>query len=242
MESYRIIPEKYRFLSNSVLKCIALISMLIDHVASVLLRGDQTVLIALFGKQLTLYALMRFIGRIAFPIYAFLIVEGFVHTRNRKSYGIRLLVFALISEIPWDLEHTGSFFSWTQNVFFTLFLGYLGLCLIEKLKNGENRLKNTFLLIGLLVISILSRADYGCTGFGFILMLGLLRDYPIPRAIAGSCFLSSKWQAGLAFIPIAFYNGKRGFIKNRFLKILFYVLYPLHMLILFFIKKSLGGY
>ncbi len=242
MESYRIIPEKYRFLSNSVLKCIALISMLIDHVASVLLRGDQTVLIALFGKQLTLYALMRFIGRIAFPIYAFLIVEGFVHTRNRKAYGIRLLVFALISEIPWDLEHTGSFFSWTQNVFFTLFLGYLGLCLIEKLKNGENRLKNTFLLIGLLVISILSRADYGCTGFGFILMLSLLRDYPIPRAIAGSCFLSSKWQAGLAFIPIAFYNGKRGFIKNRFLKMLFYVLYPLHMLILFFIKKSLGGY
>ena len=221
MESYRIIPEKYRFLSNSVLKCIALISMLIDHVASVLLRGDQTVLIALFGKQLTLYALMRFIGRIAFPIYAFLIVEGFVHTRNRKAYGIRLLVFALISEIPWDLEHTGSFFSWTQNVFFTLFLGYLGLCLIEKLKDGENRLKNTFLLIGLLVISILSRADYGCTGFGFILMLGLLRDYPIPRAIAGSCFLSSKWQAGLAFIPIAFYNGKRGFIKTRFLKILF---------------------
>ena len=242
MESYRIIPEKYRFLSNSVLKCIALISMLIDHVASVLLRGDQTVLIALFGKQLTLYALMRFIGRIAFPIYAFLIVEGFVHTRNRKAYGIRLLVFALISEIPWDLEHTGSFFSWTQNVFFTLFLGYLGLCLIEKLKNEENRLKNTFLLIGLLVISILSRADYGCTGFGFILMLGLLRDYPIPRAIAGSCFLSSRWQAGLAFIPIAFYNGKRGFIKTRFLKILFYVLYPLHMLILFFIKKSLGGY
>ncbi len=242
MESYRIIPEKYRFLSNSVLKCIALITMLIDHVAAVLLREDQTVLIALFGKQLTLYALMRFIGRIAFPIYAFLIVEGFIHTSNRKTYGIRLLVFALISEIPWDLEHTGTFFSWSQNVFFTLFLGYLGLCLIEKLKSGANMLKNTFLLIGLLVISALFHADYGCSGFGFIIMLGLLRNYPVPRAIVGSCFLSSRWQAGLAFIPIAFYNGKRGFVKSRFLKILFYVLYPLHMLILFFIKKSLGGY
>ncbi|MBQ6263615.1 MAG: TraX protein [Clostridia bacterium] len=243
MESYRLIPEKYRFLNNSVLKCIALITMIIDHVASVLLHSDQTVLIDVFGLQLTLYALMRGIGRIAFPIYVFLLVEGFHHTHNRKAYGTRLLVFALISEIPWDLEHSGSFFFWKQNVFFTLFLGYLGLCLIERLKKEDNRFKNTLLLLTVFLISVFLRADYGFAGFGFILLFGLFRNYPVYRAIAGTCFLSETWQAGFAFIPIAFYNGKRGFVKNRFLKILFYVLYPLHMLVLFFIKKYVfGGY
>ena len=237
MESYRIIPDKYRFLSNSVLKCIALITMLIDHVAFTLLNKNQTVLLEFFWNKLTLFTLMRGIGRIAFPIYVFLLVEGFHHTHDRKAYGIRLLVFALISEIPWDLEHNGSFFYFKQNVFFTLFLGYLGLCLIERLKKEGDRFKNTLLLFAVFLISVFLRADYGFGGFGFILLMGLLRNYPVYRAIIGTCFMSGTWQAGFAFIPIAFYNGKRGFVKNRFLKILFYVLYPLHMLVLFFIKK-----
>lgn len=242
MESFRLIPEKYRFLSNSALKCIALVTMLIDHVASVLLRNSQIVLLHIFGKDILLYSSMRLIGRLAFPIYAFLLVEGFRHTQDIKKYGLRLLIFALISEIPWNLEHTGSFLYSSQNVFFTLFLGFAGLCVIESLKDGENRIRKCAILLGLLLVSLFLRADYGCSGFGFILLLGLLEPYPVYRAVIGACFLSSRWKAGLAFIPIAFYNGKRGFIQGKVLKILFYVIYPLHMLILFFIKKAMGGY
>ena len=242
MENYRLIPEKYRFLSSSGLKVIAVITMLIDHVASVLLRDTPIVLLQIAGKELTLYVLMRTIGRIAFPIFAFLLAEGFHYTSDRKKYGIRLLVFALISEIPWNLEHTGKLFYSSQNVFFTLLLGFLGLCVIEELKTSPKKTKGIAWLLALLAISIVLRADYGCSGFGFILLMGLLRNYPVFRAVTGSCFLSSRWKAGLAFIPIAFYNGKRGFIKGPVLKILFYVVYPLHMLILYLIKKNMGGY
>ncbi|MBQ6017126.1 MAG: TraX protein [Clostridiales bacterium] len=242
MKNYRLIPEKYRFLSSSGLKVIAVITMLIDHVASVLLRENPVVLLQIADYQLTLYTLMRTIGRIAFPIFAFLLAEGFHYTSDRKKYGIRLLVFALISEIPWNLEHSGKLLYSSQNVFFTLLLGFLGLCVIEELKTAAKKTKGIALLLALLLISIVLRADYGCSGFGFILLMGLLREYPVFRAVTGSCFLSSRWQAGMAFIPIAFYNGKRGFIKGRVLKILFYVIYPLHMLILYLIKENMGGY
>jgi len=242
MKNYRLIPEKYRFLSSSGLKVIAVITMLIDHVASVLLRENPVVLLQIADYQLTLYTLMRTIGRIAFPIFAFLLAEGFHYTSDRKKYGIRLLVFAFISEIPWNFEHTGKLFYSSQNVFFTLLLGFLGLCVIEELKTAAKKTKGIALLLALLLISIVLRADYGCSGFGFILLMGLLREYPVFRAVIGSCFLSSRWQAGMAFIPIAFYNGKRGFIKGRVLKILFYVIYPLHMLILYLIKENMGGY
>lgn len=240
MKNYRLIPEKYRFLSSSGLKVIAVITMLIDHVASVLLRENPVVLLQIADYQLTLYTLMRTIGRIAFPIFAFLLAEGFHYTSDRKKYGIRLLVFAFISEIPWNFEHTGKLFYSSQNVFFTLLLGFLGLCVIEELKTAAKKTKGIALLLALLLISIVLRADYGCSGFGFILLMGLLREYPVFRAVIGSCFLSSRWQAGMAFIPIAFYNGKRGFIKGPVLKILFYAFYPLHMLILFLIKKNMG--
>ena len=242
MKNYRLIPERFRFLSSSGLKVIAVITMLIDHVASVLLRENPVVLLQIADYQLTLYTLLRTIGRIAFPIFAFLLAEGFHYTSDRKKYGIRLLVFALISEIPWNLEHSGKLFYSSQNVFFTLLLGFLGLCVIEELKTAAKKTKGIALLLALLLISIVLRADYGCSGFGFILLMGLLREYPVFRAVTGSCFLSSRWQAGMAFIPIAFYNGKRGFIKGRVLKILFYVIYPLHMLILYLIKENMGGY
>lgn len=242
MENYRLIPEKYRFLSSSGLKVIAVLTMLIDHVASVFLRENPIIILQIADHTLTLYTLMRFIGRIAFPIFAFLLAEGCHYTSDRKKYGIRLFVFALISEIPWNLEHSGNLLYSSQNVFFTLLLGFLGLCVIEELKTAKDKKKGIFALLVLLLISIVLRADYGCSGFGFILLMGLLRDYPVFRAVTGSCFLSSRWQAGLAFIPIAFYNGKRGFIKGKVLKILFYVVYPLHMLILYLIKKNMGGY
>ena len=242
MEEYRLIPVKYRFLSNSGLKTIAVIAMLLDHVASVLLMDDLTILFTIRGIAIGYYEIFRTIGRISFPIYAFLLVEGFHHTSNRRKYGIRLLAFALVSEIPWSLEHTGSFFFSGQNVFFTLFLGYLGLCVIENLKNSGNKITGIVQLMGLLALSVVGHFDYGCNGFGFILFLYLFRIFPVYRAVIGSCFLSSQWRAGLAFLPIACYNGQRGFIRGRMMQMLFYCIYPIHLLILFFVKNALGGY
>lgn len=233
-----IVPTKYRVLSGSWLKVIAVITMLIDHVASVLLRNHQVFLFSLFGRAITLYEIMRTIGRIAFPLFAFLLVEGFIHTSNRKKYGANLLAFAFISEIPWNLEHTGKLFYSSQNVFFTLFFGFIGLCILE---NCKGKKQVGYILITL-APTLIFRADYGCIGFGFILMLYLLRENRLLQTVIGCCSLSTTWKSGLAFIPINLYNGKRGFIKGKFMKYAFYAIYPVHMMILYLIKFGLGGY
>ncbi len=234
--------EKNRILSNSTLKTFAVITMLIDHVAVVFGYKFSTLFLTVAGKSMTYYDLMRFIGRWSFPVYAFLITEGFIHTRNRKKYGIRLLLFAFLSEIPWNLEHTGTFYYEKQNAFFTLFLGYAGLCLIEQIQKRKETFRNQLLLIGLLLISFQLKADYSYSGFCFILMMYLLRESLTLRAVSGICLLSCHWKAVPAYAVIGLYNGKRGFINNRFLQICFYLIYPLHMLVFYFIKKSLGGY
>lgn len=244
IEHESLIPPRYRFLSGSMLKLIAVLAMLIDHITKVLHIGTDVVVLQLRESVWTISDTMILVGRIAFPIYAFLLVEGFCYTHDRRKYGIRLFVFALISEIPWNLEHCGRFFYPSQNVFFTLFLGYLGLCAAEKfLKvSGGERTKYAGILFLLLLISLFLRADYGASGFGFVLIMYFLRKAPVFRALAGSCILSSTWKAGLSFIPIAFYNEKRGFIQGRVLQILFYAIYPVHMLLLFWIRAVTIGY
>ena len=229
--------ERYKILSGSWLKVIAMASMLIDHTAGQLLRHMEAFnepLISLGHHHMTWYFLMRCVGRLAFPLFAFLLVEGFEHTRSRRRYGRNLLVFALISEIPWNLTHGGHLYGLSQNVFFTLFLGFLGLCAIEHYR--DNLKRQTIALLGLFVASILLLCDYGCSGFSFIIMLYLLRRQPLFRAIVGAGMLSYRWIAGLAFIPIAMYNGQRGFIQGPLSKYLFYAFYPLHLLVLYFIK------
>ena len=134
--------EDMKILSGSALKMIALITMMIDHIGSVLLSQAafaNTPFINIGSHGLTLYFIVRKIGRLSFPIYCFLITEGYIHTHDRKRYGINLLAFALISEIPWNLEHSGRFFYSGQNVFFTLFLGYLGICAYEKYKDDNRK-------------------------------------------------------------------------------------------------------
>ena len=235
-----IISEKYRILSGSALKCIALFTMIIDHVGLHLLRGSNIVLLRTGNGVLTLDFFMRKVGRLSFPIYCFLLVEGFLHTRDRKNYGRNLLLFALISEIPWNLEHTGTLYYSVQNVFFTLFLGYVGLCCFEGLRERPRQQFAALLILVLVVLNL--KADYGIAGFGLILLLYILREQKIMQAVLGTCFLSSTWVGGLAFIPINLYNGERGFIRGRVLKYLFYAAYPLHILVIYLIKKRTIGY
>lgn len=216
---------------------IAMTTMLIDHLAAFYWRYDPQFLHPFFTighRQVTAYFLLRCIGRIAFPIFAFLIVEGFQHTSNRRKYGLSLFVFALISELPWNYIHSGTWHYHSQNVLFTLLLGFLGLCALERFRHDGRRLAAS--LIGLLVVSVLLRCDYGCSGYGMILLLYVLRRQRLLQAVIGSCVLSSRWIAGLAFIPINMYNGERGFIRGPFAKYIFYAFYPVHLIIIYWIR------
>ena len=232
--------QRWQLLSGSGLKMVAVVTMLIDHLALYLWRVDPDMWEPLFTighHTLTPYLLLRGIGRLAFPIFAFLIVEGYQHTRDRWRYGRNLLVFALLSELPWNLVHTGTWHYSHQNVFFTLFLGYLGICVIEHYRTYWSRY--VLSLLALLAASVLLRADYGASGFGFILLVYLLRDSRLLQAIIGSCTLPNGLVAGLAFIPINMYNGCRGFIQGPVLKYAFYAFYPLHLLVIYLIQLSM---
>lgn len=201
--------------------------------------------ISLFGIELTRYRIMRDIGRMAFPIFAFLLTEGFVHTSDRRRYGERLLAFALISEIPWNLLHAGTIFYFeSHNVFFTLFMGYLGLCLLERLKDEDVPAARLAAggLIALFVVAVVGNADYGPRGFGLVLVLYLLRGQPAPRAVLGSCVLNTPLFVSLAYLPIGMYNGQRGFVKGPVIKLLFYAIYPVHMLVLYYVRLRTLGY
>ena len=226
----RILPERMRILSGSVLKMIAIVAMLIDHTAHLFKIGADTVLFSLGDHTLTLYSLMRYVGRIAFPLFAFLLIEGFLHTKSRKKYAIRMALFALVSEIPFNLFCSGSLFYGRQNVFFTLLLGLLAIWAWEAC---PKRLA-AVIIIGLLGISVVLGADYRYAGFVFILLLYFLRSIPLMGAMMSGCILSIASAA--SFLPIGLYNGKRGFIHNGVLKYLFYAFYPLHLLILVLIK------
>ena len=232
-------PEKWKILSGSWLKVIAITSMIIDHTAVFYLWSFpmyQEPLFCIGHREVTWYYLLRCMGRIAFPLFAFMIVEGFLHTHDRRKYGLNLFIFALISELPWNLVHSGVWHYRGQNVLFTLLIGYLGLCALEYYKDDARKL--ALALIGLFVVSVGIRSDYGCAGYAVILFLYVLRDNHLLQAVIGCGILPSRWIAGLAFIPINMYNGKRGFIQGPLAKYLFYLIYPLHLLLLYFLQNT----
>ena len=148
METLRI-PERYRIFDGAALKWIAIITMFIDHSAKgVLYLGflKPRFPVAKGSDLYTLYQLykvLRGVGRIAFPIFCFFLIQGFLYTRSREKYMLRMLVFALVSEIPFDLALYGRIVYPThQNVYFTLLLGLLMLYLWELI---QNRVKPLFL-------------------------------------------------------------------------------------------------
>lgn len=235
MTKQRLLPDKVKILSGSWLKIIAMLSMLCDHVAGHLLTGSEIVLFSAGNTQITLVEAMHWFGRIAFPIFCFLLTEGFIHTRSKTKYGASLLIFALISEIPWNLEHNNTLFYGSQNVFFTLFLGFLGMVVLEKLK--KQPILMLVLIIALGAVSALIRCDYGLKGFAFIILLYALREHEVLR-IVPIVLLNSFMFAVFAFVPISFYSGKRGFIKGKIFKYFFYAFYPVHIFVIYLIKYN----
>lgn len=191
--------------SGSVLKIIAIVSMVIDHCAYFLMDNNST-----------LYEAMRCVGRIAFPVFAFLIAEGFAYTHNRKRYFTRLLVFAVISEVSWYLLNGAD---GTHNVMFTLALGVVALAVLEKLK--ENSVLCGIAILSIAYLATWSGVDYEWRGILMILVFNLLRNqndnlpFPYGRMMQLLCAFPLMMHYGsigalLACMTIFLYDGARG--------------------------------
>ena len=237
------LPDKYLKINAAALKWLACITMFIDHAALMILY--HRVLIPnvpiVAGTQLEmiyhLYRILRGIGRIAFPIYCFFIVEGYLHTRNVKKYAVRLLLFGIISEIPFNLLVTMQFRSLEyQNVYFTLLIGLLLIWGWDFLNNR----KMEILQIGLAVLACCAaeflKTDYGWQGPALILFFYLMNKWRVPQCVLGSAILYNEFPwVLLGYIPMLFYNGERG----RQPKYFFYVFYPAHLILLYLIAINI---
>ena len=222
-----------KLLNSMHLKLIALITMIIDHTGAIFFSGQD---------------LYRIIGRLAFPIYCFLLVEGFFHTKSREKYAARLFVFALISELPFDYTFFGGLNGSHQNIFFTLFLGLSGIWISESFRY-KNPLVSIAGFVGAAVLATLLNTDYTILGILYILIFYFARSMPhglkeiyILLAIGtATSFLSGSIQmyAIFAVIPIMLYNGKPG-LGSRLIQYSFYAAYPVHLMILYLIQISMN--
>lgn len=216
-------------ISQEGLKLIACVTMLIDHIGAV------------FFPPMIWF---RLIGRISFPIYCFLLAEGIHHTRSPLKYGLRLLLVAVISELPYDLLFYGRF-TWLRNsVMVTLLLGF-GAGITMKQFPGWIKLivSLPFLLTGRYLGS-----SYGMWGVAMVVMFLLTKDVPCRPAVQLPLMvLLSLRMAGFpahvgiqiyaigAMLPIALYSGEKQ-SRGKALQWVFSLFYPAHMLLLLLIK------
>ena len=180
------------------LKMLAVVTMLIDHIGAIFFPGVLWI---------------RAIGRLSFPIYAFLLTEGFHHTRSTDSYPAH------------------------QNIFFTL---ALSLFMLDKCRDEKAYWKNMGWLLGVMITAELLHVDYGCGGVLVVLLFERLRERKKLMAAAVSLLFIFLWGgvqsfAALALLPILLYNGERG----RKIKYVFYTFYPVHLAILWLLKLIL---
>ena len=227
-------------LSGSTLKIIAMVTMLIDHIGAAVLAR---MIIAGNVELYDTYRVLRMMGRIAFPIFCFLLVEGFCYTRNAKKYAARLCLFAVISEVPFDLAFASKVLEFEyQNVFFTLAIGLLTIMAYKKVAESaiENPMTKWFLQLAVAVTggfaAELLKTDYGMLGVVVIVAFYAVRAYRGAQIAMGCILFVENITALLAFVPVWLYNGTRGLN----VKWLFYVFYPAHLLVLYGICRALG--
>ena len=218
-------PQRKFGLTAAQLRLLALGLMLLDHLWATVVPGNNW---------------MTYVGRMAFPIFAFQAAQGYVHTHDFGGYCRRLLIFGLMSEIPFNLMISGSpIFPFHQNVMFTLLFGLLACRAYDR-----GKWTATF---GWMVLGAFTLPDYGILGITTVLMFHVFREYKwcqLLMLIAINWFgyegqelvvdameVPVQAFAILAFLPIALYNGEKG-RGGKALQYGSYVFYPLHMLIL----------
>ena len=232
------------FLDANMLRGLACVLMLCDHMWATIVPGNMW---------------MTWLGRLAFPIFAFQIAEGFLHTSDFRKYAMRLFVFGILSEVPFDLLYGSTvFYPFHQNVMFTLLLGLLA---VKALDNAREKRTSKSVILGIPAAGLcilggsIAMTDYGAMGVATVIMFYLCRNFRfswalqlifmilfnmvffageyIPLTLAGHTFeLQTQGFAVLALIPIWLYNGKKG-VSNKALQYGFYAFYPVHMLVLY---------
>lgn len=213
-------------ISADALKWIALITMFIDHIGAGIIEIR-------YPQLRPLDNIIRAIGRVAFPIFCYQIIEGYEHTRNRWKYALNLLIFLALSEIPFDLLLVGKL-SWRyQNVYWTLLIGLLAVMAMGKIEERNWRfgiIPEYIVGAAFAFLAQYLRTDYGAWGVFLIEIIFLTRKMDrIWQCLICIIFLCTKRTevAGIvAFILILFYNGER---KNKINKYIFYSLYPIHL-------------
>lgn len=209
--------------SSFMLKFIALFTMLIDHIGVLFFPSDL---------------IWRYIGRISFPIFTFQIGNGFNHTKSTEKYIVRMLIFAIISQIPYSLFHNLINNKFSLNIGFTLTLGLL---LLYSYKHISNIFLKIISIIFILIISYFTPIDYGIYGVILIFLMYICNTnkllLPISLGISTIIYCNyhnsyTQMYALLSLIFILLYNGKKG-INSKWL---FYIFYPLHLLLLVLLK------
>ena len=237
--------EKTRFgLNSTALRLLAILFMLLDHLWATVVPGNLW---------------MTCVGRLAFPIFAFQLCEGYRHTGDFRRYCLRLLLFALLSEIPFNLFYAGSvLFPFHQNVMFTLLLGLLAIRQADMLRREQGIKRKSLCCLALLAVlagGVLLLPDYGLRGVMTVLCFFVFREHRLFQlaAMAALNIFAFKGQTipvslfGLAYdfpiqgfallaLPLIWLcNGEKG-PGGRGLRLFWYIFYPLHMLALYFIQ------
>ena len=219
-------------MSSFALHIWAMLLMLCDHLQLTLLPD---------------LPILRCVGRLAFPLFAFMAVEGYLHTRSLKKYLLRLLVLAVISEIPFDLLVSGSVFDpMHQNVIWTIILGLCCIRAFENISADLKKMLSAVVIIASLAAAIIARVDYSSAGVLTLLafyafrgntvrcrLMQLLSLAFINLVLLGGIEFAFPYQAlAVLSLPIIWlYDGSQG-PHNGFIKAANYLFYPAHMLIL----------
>ena len=236
-------------ISSAGLHILAMVLMLFDHLWATIVPGNDW---------------LTCLGRLAFPIFAFLLVEGYFHTRNLKKYTQRLLLFALLSEIPFNLMYISSpIYPFHQNVIWTLLIGLWMIHLNERAAASGKSIIRILTAAGTLalgsLLGLISFADYNSAGVLTILLFYFFRGkgwWCIAGQLAGMYWLNFEVMKGLSYelalggttfffpqqgfailalIPIWLYQGRKGY-SARWFQYLCYGFYPIHMLVLWLIR------
>lgn len=227
-------------MSSFLLKIIACFTMLLCHIPFVYPQYSVPLI---------------YIGKISFPLYAFLISEGYVHTRNFSKYLTRLIVFGVISQIPAYLLFVGKSFNGLYlNIFFTLALGLLGIRIYDKIKSKYISIP---LIILLSVIAELLKFDYGAFGVLMIVCFYVFKRNKLNMVLSQMFLMFILYMKKMSYYTFSLfnlqyilfqllfsvislaiiltYNGKKGKSSSR-IKLMFYCFYPVHLIILDLLK------
>lgn len=221
-------------MSIFTIKLVAVITMLLDHIR--------------YAIPETNCIPFELLGRMSYPLFAFVLTEGYIHTSSKKEYIKRLIIFGLISQIPFMLFRSiiGKNEWKMLNIMFTLLLGFLGMLSLDKIKNKWISIP---ISVAMVVLAYFLKVDYGWYGVLFIYIFYLFKNKKpliLPATIA-LCAIYYAVRYKMAFfnniiylqilfilfslIFVYMYNGEKG----RSMKKFFYWFYPLHLLILYLI-------